>query len=90
MDKSTYSKSIPNPCRYCIVTDCHENGSQGFFCLPNDKEEAKKWLDSVKVNQTFLHRKNARICWKHFHKDQLKLDGKYYKVKKGIVFKHTE
>jgi hypothetical protein len=79
------SRSIPTPCRYCLVPNCGESGSQGFFCLPTDKEEARKWLDSVGASHTFLHKKNVRICYQHFRKEHFKLDGKYYKVKKGIV-----
>ena len=75
---------------YCLVSSCHENGTQGFFSLPNDKEEARKWLDSIKADHSNLLRKTVRICYKHFHKEQLKLDGKYYKVKKGNVFKSAE
>ena len=63
---------------------------KAFFSLPNDEEEARKWLDSIKADHSNLLRKSVRICYKHFHKEQLKLDGKYYKVKKGNVFKSAE
>ena len=79
--------SIPATSRYCIANNCHESGSQGFFSLPNDKEEAKRWLDSVKANHKYLHVKTARICFQHFRKEHFKLDGKYYKLHKGIVSK---
>ena len=77
------SGPVPPSPLYCIVTGCPINGSKGFFSLPKEKEEAKRWLKSIKASDTFLEKKSSRICYRHFSKDEFNLSGKYYKLKKG-------
>ena len=78
--------------RNCIVKDCLESGSQGYFSLPKDEALATSWVEGVKGSFMLLNRnrKCVTICWRHFHRDHFKLGGKIYALQKGTVFRRAE
>jgi len=78
----------------CIVAGCWETGNAGFFSLPKNNEKRKKWLEGIKADDRFWSvtsedreedgKKKKKlpsyyVCFRHFKKEDIKVDGKYLK-----------